>query len=301
MQKQVFIVVLNWNGLDDTRECIRSLQDNTYANYKIVVVDNASADNSREILRKEFPSATIIANETNLGFAGGNNVGISYSLKNGADYILLLNNDTAVEKDFLSELIAKAETERKIGLLEPKICYYSERDTIWFAGGKVSRLKISGTHVGLNKKDDGKFDVMKEVDYLTGCCLLIKRSVFENIGKLSEDYFLYYEDTDFCLRAKKAGFKCIYVPKSRIYHKVSRSTKPGSPSYIYYHTRNGLMLAARNGNIVNRLLLYPYCFLLFLRQMLKIVFFPQKRSWAYAVLKGERDFLLNKSGKIELS
>lgn len=297
MPKKVFIVVLNWNGLGDTKECVYSLQKNIYCNFEIIIVDNGSSDNSAQELIKEFPNIKLIENGDNLGFSGGNNVGIDYSLKHGADYILLLNNDTIVENDFLSELVKAGESDGEIGLLGSKICYHKEPRMIWFAGGKIDWMKIKGTHIGLDRPDDGKYDTGKEVDYLTGCCLLVKRSVFEKIGKLSEDYFLYYEDTDFCLRAKNAGFECVYVPKSKIYHKVSRSTKPGSPSYIYYHTRNGLMLAKRNGNAIIKIFLYPYCIFLFLKQMLKIVLQPEKKSWAFAVLRGEKDFLLGKSGK----
>lgn len=298
MPKKVFIVVLNWNGLNDTRECIYSLQQNNYGNFEIIIVDNGSSDNSVPELKKAFPDIKLIENSHNLGFSGGNNIGIDYCLKHGADYILLLNNDTTVENDFLFELVKTGESDDKTGLLESKICYHKEPQMIWFAGGKIDWMKIKGTHIGLDQPDDGKYDTVREVDYLTGCCLLVKRSVFEKIGKLSEDYFLYYEDTDFCLRAKKAGFRCIYVPKSKIYHKVSRSTKPGSPKYIYYHTRNGLMLAKRNGSAVIKIFLYPYCMFLFLKQMLKIVLLPEKKDWAFAVLRGEKDFLLGKIGKI---
>ncbi|MFA6096700.1 MAG: glycosyltransferase family 2 protein [Candidatus Paceibacterota bacterium] len=300
MQKKVYIVVLNWNGLSDARECILSLQKNNYANYEIVVVDNGSTDNSAAILKRAFPYITIIENGINYGFAGGNNIGIEYSLRQGADYILLLNNDTAVESAFLSKLVEAGDSDEAIGLVESKICYYDEPKKIWFAGGKIDWLKTKGTHMGINELDNGQYDNIREVDYLTGCCLLIKRSVFEKIGKLSEDYFLYYEDTDFCLRARNAGFKCIYVPSSKIYHKVSRSTKPGSPSYIYYHTRNGLYLAKKNGGTLNKILLYPFCIYLFVKQILKIAIFPAKRNWALAVLRGERDFLLGKTGKSAL-
>lgn len=299
MLKKVFIVILNWNGLGDTRECISSVRKNNYANSEILVIDNGSADNSVSSLKNEFPNIRIIENGRNLGFSGGNNIGINYCLKQGADYVLLLNNDTTVENAFLSELVKAGELDEKNGLLESKICYYDEPKRIWFAGGKINWLKTRGTHIGLNELDNGQYDNAREVDYLTGCCLLIKRSVFEKIGKLSEDYFLYYEDTDFCLRARKAGFKCIYVPKSKIYHKVSRSTKPGSPNYIYYHTRNGLMLAKRNGNAIIKIFLYPYCMFLFLKQMLKIALLPEKKDWAFAVLRGGKDFLLGKSGKVE--
>ncbi len=299
MQKKVYIVVLNWNGKEDTIECLKSLEKIEYDNYKVVVVDNASTDDSVFEIERQFPKVEIIRNKKNLGFAGGNNIGIEFALENGADYVLLINNDTISCGNFLKELVKVGESDNRIGILGPKIYFYGEPKRIWFAGGKINWLKNEGTHVGFGEIDRGQYDSAKEVDYLTGCCLLIKKEVIGGIGALSEDYFLYYEDTDFSLRAKKAGYRCVYVPKSVIYHKVSRSTRAGSWEYIYYHTRNGLALAKRNGSLLNRVVLYPYCVFLLLKQIAKIIFMPQKRKWALAVLRGERDFLLGKMGKMD--
>lgn len=297
LPKKVHIILLNWNGKEDSLECIESLKKIDYNNYKIIVVDNNSEDDSVLEIRKQYPEIKIIENKENLGFAGGNNVGIKYAMENGADYVLLLNNDTAVERGFLEKLVEAGESDKKNGLLGPKTNYHSEQNRIWFAGGKINWLKNKGTHIGLDEIDNGQYDEIKEVDYLTGCCLLIKREVIEKIGILAEDYFLYYEDTDFSLRAKNADYKIMYIPEAKIYHKVSRSTKPGSPSYIYYHVRNGLVMTKRNGSILNKIVLCFYCVFLFLKQVIKIIFISKKRSWAFAVLKGERDFLVGKMGQ----
>lgn len=299
MQKKVYIIVLNWNGKEDTLECLKSLEKISYSNYKIVVVDNGSEDDSVSEIKKQFSEVKIIENKKNLGFAGGNNVGMKYAINGGADYVLLINNDTTVEENFLSELVKTGESDEKIGILGSKIYFYSDPNRIWFAGGKVNWLKNKGTHIGLDQIDNGQYDKIKETDYLTGCCLLIKREVIEKIGVLAEDYFLYYEDTDFSLRTKNVGYRSIYVPKSKIYHKISRSTKPGSSSYIYYHARNGLVMAKRTGSLLNKIVLYPYCVYLFLKQIIKILFIPKKRDWAFAVLRGERDFLLGRMGKAD--
>ena len=298
-QKKVYIILLNWNNEEDTIECIQSLEEINYGNYKIIIVDNGSEIESVLKIEKQYPEMKIIKNKENLGFAGGNNVGIKYAIEDGADYVLLLNNDTTVEKDFLKKLVEAGELNKKNGLLGSKTNYHSEPNRIWFAGGKVSWMKNKGMHIGLDEIDNGQYDKIKEVDYLTGCCLLIKREVIEKIGVLEEDYFLYYEDTDFSLRAKNVGYKIMYIPESKIYHKVSRSTKPGSSSYIYYHTRNGLVMAKRTGSLLNKIVLYPHCVFLFLKQIIKIIFIPRKRSWALAVLKGEKDFLLGKMGKAD--
>ena len=298
-QKSVCIIVLNWNGKDDTLECLKSLRQISYDNYEIVVVDNGSEDDSVFEIKKNFPEVKIIENKENLGFAGGNNVGMKYAAENEADYVLLINNDTTVDKNFLAELVEIGESDKKIGALGSKIYFHSEPNRIWFAGGKVNWLKNKGTHLGLDEIDSGQYDKINEVDYLTGCCLLVKKEVIEKIGVLAEDYFLYYEDTDFSARAKSVGYKIIYVPKSKIYHKISRSTKPGSSNYIYYHVRNGLVMAKRNGSLLSKIVLYFYCVFLFLKQIIKIIFLSQKRNWAYAVLRGEKDFLLGKMGKAD--
>jgi len=298
-QKNVYIIVLNWNGKDDTVECVRSLRKISYDNYKIIVVDNGSEDDSVFEIKKNFPGTKIIENKKNLGFAGGNNIGIKYAMENKADYILLINNDTTVNEDFLLELVEVGESDKRVGALGSKIYFHSEPNRIWFAGGKINWLKNKGTHLGLDEIDNGQYDKMSETDYLTGCCLLVKREVIEKAGILAEDYFLYYEDTDFSARVKNAGYKIMYVPKSKIYHKISRSIKPGSSNYIYYHVRNGLAMAKRNGSFLNKIVLYFYCIFLFLKQIIKIIFLPRKRNWAYAVLKGEKDFLIGKMGKAD--
>ncbi|MBW6440936.1 glycosyltransferase family 2 protein [Patescibacteria group bacterium] len=296
MQKEVFIILLNWNNEGDTIECIESLKKNNYKNYKIIVIDNGSEKESIAKIERQYSDLYIIKNKSNLGFAGGCNVGTKYAIDNNADYVLLLNNDTTVAENFLTKLIRVGEADEEVGILGSKIYYHTEKNRIWFAGGKVNWLKNKGTHLGLDEIDEGQFNEMKEVDYLTGCCLLVKREVLDKIGVLAEDYFLYYEDTDYSLRAKNAGFKCIFVPESVIYHKISRSTKPGSASYIYYHVRNGLVMAKRNGNFFVKLALYHYCVILFFKQIIKISFSPQKRPWANAVLRALRDFLSGKMG-----
>ncbi|MCK4891256.1 MAG: glycosyltransferase family 2 protein, partial [Candidatus Pacebacteria bacterium] len=257
MPKKVYIIILNWNNEEDTIECIRSLKKINYNDYKIIIVDNGSEEKSVLKIKKQYSEICIIKNKKNLGFAGGNNIGIKYAINNGADYVLLINNDTIVDEDFLNKLVEAGDSNESVGLVGSKIYFYSEPNRIWFAGGKVNWLKNKGTHIGLDEIDKGQYDKINDVGYLTGCCLLIKREVIEQIGALKEDYFLYYEDTDFSLRARNIGYKCVYVPESKIYHKISRSTKPGSASYVYYHARNGLVMAKRTGSFLNKIILYP--------------------------------------------
>lgn len=297
MNKKVYVIVLNWNGKEDTLDCLRSLRTTDYDNYQVVLVDNGSTDNSVEAVRKNFPEAQLVLTGKNLGFAGGNNVGIEYAVKAGADYVFLINNDTTVDPAYLKELVLVAESDAKIGAVGSKIYYHSEPERIWFAGGKINWLRNKGEHIGLDEIDKEQYDETKEVGYLTGCALLVKREVVEKIGVLEDDYFLYYEDADYSLRIQNAGYKTVYAPKSKIYHKVSRSTKPGSASYVYYHVRNGLVNARRNGSLPVKIAIYFFALFLFFKQLVKITFFPKKRDWAFAVLRGEKDFLRGKMGK----
>jgi GT2 family glycosyltransferase len=292
MFPKVFIIILNWNNWPDTLECLESLKNNDYPNYQVVIIDNGST----EKLQTDFK---VIYNQKNLGFSGGNNVGIKYALEKGADYVLLLNNDTIVAKDFLSEMIKVAEKDKKIGMIGPQIYFYGDKNRIWFAGGQVNWLYNQGQMRGYNQIDKGQYDSSEETDYITGCCLLIKREVIKKIGLMPEDYFLYYEDTDWSLKAQQAGFKCLFVPRAKIWHKGSKSSQEGSASYIYYHIRNGLILAQRYAPWYIKPLVHLDVGWRIKKQIFKLIFFPKKRTWAKYILLGIKDFYLGRRGKYE--
>jgi GT2 family glycosyltransferase len=221
----VYVIVVSWNGKKDTLECLASLQQLTYQNARIVVVDNASSDGTGDAICSAFPNAELIVNTSNLRFAGGNNVGIRRSLERGAEYVLMLNNDTVVDPEFLSRLVEAAEGNKQVGIVGPKIYYFDDPKCIWFAGGSIKWWRGRVTHIGIREEDNGRYDATTEVDYITGCCLLIKRKVIETIGMLDERYYIYGEDVDLCIRALRSGYKSIYVPSSRVWHKLSASTK----------------------------------------------------------------------------
>jgi len=291
MQKKVAIVILNWNGWPDTLECLESLNRLDYSNLDIILIDNASKERP-PLISVQFLKLTIVQifNEKNLGFAGGNNQGIKIALERGADYILLLNNDTTVESDFLKKLVGVGEEKESYGILGPIIYYSDEPEKIWFAGGQFNRLKTRGSHIFIKPNE-----AVKKVDYITGCCLLVKKAVIEKIGLLSEDYFLYYEDGDWCLRAQKAGYICGLVSSAQIYHKQSRSTKEFSYPYIYYHSRNGLIFSSRHGL---RSLTYLASIWIFFKQLIKTMI-DHHFNWAGPVMRGVMDFWRGKKGKFE--
>jgi len=245
---RVAIIVLNWNNYADTRECLVSLEKITYPNSEIIVVDNGSTDGSGERLKVEFPYHIFIRNEINLGFAGGNNVGIRYALEKMFDFILFLNNDTVVDKGFLEPAIRLAAKDDSIGIVGAKIYYYSDPKKIWAAGGGSLRiLWISGPVFrlyGYNQADKGQFDAVREIDWCVGAFMLIKREVFEKIGLLPECYFLCMEEGEFAVKARKAGFKIFYTPESVIWHKIGVSSNTDI-KHIYNGFRNRLLFTER--------------------------------------------------------
>lgn len=227
-QPRVSIIILNWNGLDDTLECLESLTRITYPNYEVIVVDNGSEGNDVEVLQARFGGyVQMIVNDKNYGFSEGNNIGMRHALQAEVEYILLLNNDTTVAPDFLSELVKVGESDSAIGLLGPKAYFYHEPDVIWFAGGKISLLSRTSNR-GYRQVDRGQYDKVDNVDFISGSCMLIKRRALESVGLLDAAYFFAFEDVDLSLRSLRAGFRNVFVPSSRIWHKVFRIRNKGA-------------------------------------------------------------------------
>jgi len=253
----VWLVIVNFNSYGDTADCLRSLESASWPALRVAVVDNGSVDGSGERLRREFPEVTHLRSEDNLGFAAGCNLGIRVALASAADYICLLNNDTIVESDFLEPLVARAETgQRRDGetaisggqptgteripvIIGGKILYDEPGAIIWFAGGRIDRRTGLTTHRGQDLPDSQAFSEPMSVDYITGCLFLAPARLFSELGLLDERLFMYGEELDFCLRARRAGYACFYEPASVIRHRVSRSMGGAyRPHYYYYLTRN---------------------------------------------------------------
>lgn len=299
--KDIFVSVLNFNGKNNTLDCIESLKKINTKNFNLTIlaIDNGSSE--KLDLKDESwgnISLKVIENKNNLGFSGGHNVGIEYALNNRADYVLILNNDTYVEENFLEKLLSAAEKGGKIGILVPKIYFapgfefhknkYSKQEqgkVFWYAGGEMDWANVIGHHRGVDEVDKGQFNKTEETQLATGCCMLIKKEVLEKVGIFDEKYFLYYEDADLCIRAKKSGFKIMYVPSSIIWHKNAGSAGgSGSVLQDYYITRNRLVFGTRYAPARAKFAL--------LRESLKILL--TGRFWQK---KGIADFYLGKFGK----
>lgn len=240
----VWVLLVNWNGKNDTLACLASLRKVTYRPLHILVIDNASTDGSVEAVRAQFPEVKVLANARNERFARANNQGLQMALQAGAEFVLLLNNDTEVAPDFLAQLVQAMHAHHEAGMVAPKIYYHHDPNLIWFAGGKVNLWTGRVWHRGLRQFDSPeRFTQTAAVDYLTGCAILIKRSCLEKIGGLDENYFMYAEDADWCWRAQRAGFVCLYHPAAKIWHKVGASAV--GEFKIYHKVRGNFLFFKR--------------------------------------------------------
>lgn len=249
MEPRVCIVILNWNGKKDTLPCLESVQKICYSNFFTVVVDNGSTDDSVKAIQKEYPAVTVLETGQNLGYAGGNNVGIEFGLKQGAERVFLLNNDTLVDKNILQAMVQK---EDAIAGAMPYA--YPETGRLDHLGGKWNPKKGIFDLIGLGQTDE-ELNFDGKLDYVTGCSILIHRGVFEKIGLLEPKFFLLWEESDFCTRASKAGFT-IGVAHAKLFHKGSASFVGGKVHSKYFWWRNRLLWIERNCSIKEKLSLF---------------------------------------------
>lgn len=235
---KVYVIILNWNNYTDTRTCLYSLMECKHSNRSIVLVDNASKDGSGFLLRDEFPELQFIFNSKNLGFARGCNVGIRAALANeDCDYVLLLNNDAEVTQNFLEKAVEVAESHPRIGLVGGKILRSPECKKIWYAGGRVDVWRGQGIARGWGELDQGQYDKVEEVKFVTGALMLIKREVLEKVGLLPEEYFFGVEEFDYSVSVHRAGYLLYYVPEFIAYHKGDGSHYNYDNKYIYNYYR----------------------------------------------------------------
>jgi GT2 family glycosyltransferase len=243
---QVVFVVLNWNNADDTLRCLESLAGLEYPTFRVLVVDNGSSDDSVERINRRYPGLLVLETHQNLGYAGGNNVGIRHALQNGADYICILNNDVVVSPDFLLPLLTVVQDHEGAGVATPLIAETGDRERVWALGLAVERKTgtVLRRHAG-ERVSDLHIDHPFDVDVASGAAMLVKRSVFESVGLLDEDFYLYFEEADWCLQIRQANFRILAVPASVVWHKVSATLGQTSPAIDYYMLRNQLRFIAR--------------------------------------------------------
>jgi len=270
MKDSVWLIVLNWNGADDTVECVESCLKVDYDPYQVLIVDNHSDDNSVEILNRRFPNVPLIVSDENVGYAGGNNIGIKYAMNRGAEYVFLLNNDVVVEPTVLSKLVAGIRSVPRATIAAPKVLYYDTPSVINSMGTSMDWFKLR-PHLGeCNQVDRGQYKSIIKKNILVGCALMVRSDVIAKIGLIDEQFFLIQEEADWCLRNLRSGYENIVVPEAVVYHKGSRSTQNFPEATQYYSVRNFLYLCNKNAGWMDRLKTWLGLFLLSIKNMLKL-------------------------------
>lgn len=291
---QVGIIISNYNGWADTVRCLESLREQTLQDFRIYLIDDASTDDSVARLQAALqPQDVFLPQKQNLGFAAANNMGIRQALADGADAVLLLNNDTVCAPDMLERLLQ----ETPPGAVScPKMLFMDPPDEIWFAGGTLDRRTAAVTHEGGHAKDGPAYSEKKQVSFITFCCVLLPRAVVERVGYLDEDLFMYCEDVDYCIRLADASVPLWYIPQARLWHKAGGTA--GGMLSVYYITRNTLYLRCRGRSKM-------YCWALGLKELVlggascsAAALLGHHRGRSYGRWRGAVDFLHGRTGRI---
>lgn len=276
----VYIIILNWNGYDITLDCLNSLLKIDYINFKILVVDNGSTDNSKQKIQNfigGLSRISILILDKNYGFTGGNNMGVDHVLKSDKpDYFLFLNNDTEVDPCFLSKMVVLAESNDQTVAVVPKIYYFDNPNLLWYAGGYINKISCIGEHFGKNKFDSAKYSYSKRVTFMNGCAMLIKASIINELGLFDDNLFANCEDVDLSLRILQSGKNIMYEPNAKVWHKVSYSFKRNNKWFGFYIATRNLIILQKKYNL--KKWYFPFSFMyLFFRWFiyLEIKFFFQ--------------------------
>jgi GT2 family glycosyltransferase len=247
----VSIITINYNQVQHTCALLDSLRKISYPSIEVIVVDNHSAESPEKIIKEKYPEACLIMSQENLGFAGGNNLGIAVAK---GKYLLFINNDTEVDQEFLEPLINFFESNAQAGIVSPKIIYYNSGEIIQYVGcNRINPYTGRNTRIGYKEKDLGQHDTLRETDLAHGAAMMVPRKVIDEVGVMPEIFFLYYEELDWCESIKNAGYKIFVVPASKVYHKESMSVGKNSTLKTYYMTRNRLLFMRRNTKGLSKL------------------------------------------------
>lgn len=252
------IIILNYNSSGQTIECVQSVKNITYPDYEIIVVDNNSKDDSVNLIKASYPDITLLKSIDNLGYASGNNLGMKYALDKGFEYICILNNDAAVDKEFLQPVINVLINHKEAAAAGPSICYYGQDDVIQAMGGNINLF----TGLSSLKFKDKKHSEIKEslysVDYLGGACFVVKADILKKYGLIPENYFLFYEETEFFLNIKNHGYKLLSVRDSKVYHKVSGTISKYEGLSYFFLNRNRIIFVRRNAKLYHKIIFFFY-------------------------------------------
>lgn len=244
MDPLVGVIVLCYNGVDLTLECLSSIYKQHYPNLDVMVIDNGSQDGTADIVRTAYPQVQVKNTGENLGYAGGNNIGMQIALEHGAEYLFLLNNDTRVYPDCISALVKAISAHSRVGIVGPMVYTWDRGRIISSAGGYIDWRQADAANTGAGEVDRARYPA-RLVDYINGCGLMVRRSAIERAGMLDQKYYMYYEETDWCQRVRRAGYEVRFIPEARMRHKAPIHSGELGPTTIYYQTRNRLLFFAR--------------------------------------------------------
>ena len=294
-QPLLFVIMLSNTRQEDTYACLYSLLKSDYKNFRIILLEDAILTHAIKALRKDFPQVQVIPLTENFGYAGNNNIGIQSALEQGAVWMLILNNDTILDASCLSSLVQAAERDASIGILGPMVYHFDEPDIIQSAGGILGR-NWRDIHLGVNERDRGQFKTIRQVDWISGCAILVRSTMVQQVGMLDPDYFLYWEELEWCIRANRAGWKVVHVPYAKLWHKgVKRNYEP-KPYVTYYMTRNHLFtLAKHKAPFLVRIYTYGRIFKTLLSWSVRPRW-KDKRAHRNAMWRGLLDFLQHRVG-----
>jgi GT2 family glycosyltransferase len=283
----VYIILVTWNHWAATEECLAKLVKMDYPNYRIVLVDNDSTDGTPERVETLYSSVVVLRNERNLGFAAGCNTGLRYSLRQGTEFLLILNNDTIAPADFVSRLVASAGTLPTAGVLTPIARHAEDPDRLWPTAG--FRHRLTNDYVEL-RPDQLRTDHPLSADYVFGTAMFVRREVFERVGLFDERFFMYYEDMDFCLRAGDAGFQLYIIPDLCILHRAETSTREWPERRQYFKARSSVLFFQTHSSGFQRPIIAVYRFGSALKRLARLVWHNQSDQ-AHGYLRGLLDGL----------
>ncbi|MFQ5473934.1 MAG: glycosyltransferase family 2 protein [Dehalococcoidia bacterium] len=298
-QPSVGVLVVTWNGAETVRACLTSLQAVHYAAYRICLVDNGSRPGFAESLASEFPDVEVLTLPHNLGYAGGCNAGLRWAREQGLDYALILNDDTTADPELIGALVARAEQVGGSAIVAPQILKTQQPNLVWSAGGLIRRPWFKADHIGAGENRT-RYREAREVEWASGCALLVPLSVIDTVGPMDDRYFLYLEDVEWCLRMRRHGISVWYEPKALLWHDVSASVRSMDDRIVrYYSYRNYYLLAFTHTGVAGRLWFGLHFATTFLKIAIRTALFPSYRrsAWYHARTRAMVDFLRGRFGQ----
>lgn len=254
---KVVVITLNWNGKHWLDDCLSSMTEMDYPNYEVVMADNGSTDGSVELVREAFPNVHVVENGRNLGYAGGFNAGLEFAAAMGAEYFLIMNNDTVIDREALAALVETAQAQERAGFVTGKIYFYDQPDTFQTVGKVEDPITWNGAHIGWGERDRGQYEAVEERAFLDDVMTLVNRRLYDEVGGYDLQFFLQCEEFDWQVRAKQKGWRFYYTPKAKLWHRVSMSMGGGgSPIGRYFDLRSHMVVMARHAGLYRFLRYY---------------------------------------------